>query len=82
VQAEVSAAAATVAALSGERDSHRTAAEEAVQRANVSAIIGVPPCERSLPQSPTMRVLSLGGQCHCGRGEHVYMLFLLSHVYV
>jgi hypothetical protein len=38
VQAEVSAAAATVAALSGERDSHRAAAEEAVQRANVSAI--------------------------------------------
>lgn len=36
VQAEVAAAAATVAALSGERDSHRAAAEEAVQRANVS----------------------------------------------
>lgn len=40
VQAEVAAAAATVAALSGERDSHRAAAEEAVQRANVSASVG------------------------------------------
>lgn len=39
-QAEVEAAAATVAALSGERDSHRAAAEEAVQRANVSATRG------------------------------------------
>jgi hypothetical protein len=36
LQEEVAAAAATVAALSGERDSHRAAAEEAVQRANVS----------------------------------------------
>lgn len=41
MQAEMAAAAATVAALSGQQEAHRVATEEAVQRANVSSVGGV-----------------------------------------